>query len=76
MCQGEIYEGSSKAAEGFGANEVFKLTIRDQMNVQCHIQDGDSTSGNVALEHFPLRRVLRCGNHVAKNHAIKLRQIA
>ena len=72
LCEDEIYEGTSKAAEGFGANEVFKLMVRHQMNVECHIQDGDSTSGNVVLEHFPLCRVLRCGNHVAKNHAIKL----
>ena len=72
LCEDEIYEGTSKAAEGFGANEVFKLMVTDQMNVECHIQDGDSTSGNVVLTHFPLCRVLRCGNHVAKNHAIKL----
>ena len=72
LCEDEIYEGTSKAAEGFGANEVFKLMVRHQMNVECHIQDGDSTSGNVVLQHFPLCRVLRCGNHVAKNHAIKL----
>uniref|UniRef100_A0A1X7UCX7 Uncharacterized protein n=1 Tax=Amphimedon queenslandica TaxID=400682 RepID=A0A1X7UCX7_AMPQE len=72
LCQDDIYEGTSKAAEGFGANEVFKLMVKDQMNVECHIQDGDSTSENVVLKHFPLCRVLRCGNHVAKNHAIKL----
>uniref|UniRef100_A0A1X7SD85 Uncharacterized protein n=1 Tax=Amphimedon queenslandica TaxID=400682 RepID=A0A1X7SD85_AMPQE len=72
LCQDDIYEGTSKAAEGFGANEVFKLMVKDQMNVECHIQDGDSTSENVVLKHFPLCRVLLCGNHVAKNHAIKL----
>uniref|UniRef100_A0A1X7TW74 Uncharacterized protein n=1 Tax=Amphimedon queenslandica TaxID=400682 RepID=A0A1X7TW74_AMPQE len=64
--------GTSKAAEGFGANEVFKLMVKHQMNVECHIQDGDSTSEKVVLKHFPLCQVLRCGNHVAKNHAIKL----
>uniref|UniRef100_A0A1X7UE11 MULE transposase domain-containing protein n=1 Tax=Amphimedon queenslandica TaxID=400682 RepID=A0A1X7UE11_AMPQE len=46
--------------------------VMDQMNVECHIQDGDSRSENVVIKHFPLFRVLQCGNHVAKNHAIKL----
>uniref|UniRef100_A0A1X7VRT8 Uncharacterized protein n=1 Tax=Amphimedon queenslandica TaxID=400682 RepID=A0A1X7VRT8_AMPQE len=49
--------------------------VRDQINVECHIQDGDSTSENVVLKYFPLCRVLQCGNHVTKNHAIKFHKL-
>uniref|UniRef100_A0A1X7UIV0 Uncharacterized protein n=1 Tax=Amphimedon queenslandica TaxID=400682 RepID=A0A1X7UIV0_AMPQE len=45
--------------------------VKDQMNVECHIQDADSTSDNVVLKHFHF--VGYCGgNNVAKNHAKKL----
>ena len=75
LCEGELYQGTSKAAEGFGADQVFKLMLNDQINVECHIQDGDSTSGNSVLLYFPHCKILRCGNHVAKNHALKLEKL-
>ena len=72
LCNENVYKGTSKSAEGFGADHVFSLMDEDGINVECHIQDGDSTAGNAVLKYFPNCHLLRCGNHVAKNHAVKL----
>ena len=75
MCKEDLYEGTSKSAEGFGADHVFSLMAQHGIIVECHIQDGDSTAGNAVLKSFPNCQLLRCGNHVAKNHAVKLEKL-
>ena len=72
LCHENVYKGTSKSAEGFGADHVFSLMDEDRINVEYHIQDGDSTAGNAMLKYFSNCHLLRCGNHVAKNHAVKL----
>ena len=72
LCDEDVYKGTSKSAEGFGADRVFSLMDEDGINVECHVQDGDSTAGNALLKYFPNCHLLRCGNHVAKNHAVRL----
>uniref|UniRef100_A0A1X7TBH7 MULE transposase domain-containing protein n=1 Tax=Amphimedon queenslandica TaxID=400682 RepID=A0A1X7TBH7_AMPQE len=69
-----LYPGTSKLAEGYGANDVLSLVKADGINLECHIQDGDSTAKNAVSKHFPQCNLLRCSNHVAKNHAKKLRK--
>ena len=75
LCKEDLYEGTSKSAEGFGADHVFSLMAQHGIIVECHIQDGDSTAGNAVLKSFPNCQLLRCGNHVAKNHAVKLEKL-
>ena len=45
------------------------------MNIECHIQDGDSSASKSLLEHFPDCKVMQCGNHVSKSHKVKLTKI-
>ena len=49
----ELYPGTSKSAEGYGADYLFNLIQTDGMNVECHIQDGDSTAGSAVSKYFP-----------------------
>ena len=72
ICEGELYGGTSKAAKGFGAEVLFKQMKEDQMNVELHVQDGDSSAGKAILGHFPNCEIVQCGNHFAKNHKKRL----
>ena len=42
------------------------------MNVELHVQDGDSSAGKAILGHFPNCEIVQCGNHFAKNHKKRL----
>ena len=68
ICKGELYNGTSKSAEGFGAEVLFKQMKEDLMNVELHVQDGDSSAEKAVLAHFPNCEIVQCGNHFAKNH--------
>ena len=49
----DLYQGTSKGAEGFAARKTFARAIEEGMNVEIHWQDADSSSYNVVAELFP-----------------------
>ena len=47
------YDGTSKSAEGFGAEKAFEEAKSENMNIAVHWQDGDSTSAKSLGKYFP-----------------------
>uniref|UniRef100_A0A1X7TCB3 Uncharacterized protein n=1 Tax=Amphimedon queenslandica TaxID=400682 RepID=A0A1X7TCB3_AMPQE len=72
----ELFEGTSKSAEGFGAEWVFKKAVTDEMNISIHVQDNDSTSSKALLSNFPNCRIILCSGHIARNHEKRLKTLA
>ena len=66
-----LYEGTAKAAEGIAADYVFSCAKRENLHIEVHWQDGDSTSENSFREHFPDEEksmVMLCSGHAARSH--------
>ena len=66
---GELYQGTSKAAEGHGADIAFSLAKRDNLQIEVHWQDGNSSTAIAFRKHYPdesKHKVLLCGGHVAR----------
>ena len=66
---GELYLGTSKAAEGHGADIAFSLAKKDNLQIEVHWQDGDSSTATAFRKHYPdesKHKVLLCGGHVAR----------
>ena len=70
-----IYEGTSKSAEGYGAEVLFERAKKDGMNVECHVQDRDSSSSKSLLKNYPNCELKHCGNHATKNHKEALKRL-
>ena len=68
----QLFRGTSRAAEAYGADVVFKKASKEGMNIEVHWQDGDSTSANVLHKNFKRAKVFLCSGHVAKNHGKRL----
>ena len=68
----QLFEGTSKAAEAYGADSAFKRASEEGMKIEAHWQDGDSTSADVLHKHFKDAKIFLCSGHVAKNHAKRL----
>ena len=70
LCQrGEDeYKGTSKAAEGFGAERVFKRAKEEGLKIEVHWQDKDSSSSKALKANFPTAQLLYCSGHAARNH--------
>ena len=73
----ELFEGTAKAAEGHAAEIAFGLARDDNMHIEVHWQDGDSSSANSLCVYYPdetTTRVMLCGGHVARPHINKLKR--
>ena len=60
LCQrGEDeYKGTSKAAEGFGAERVFKRAKEEGLEIEVHWQDKDSSSSKALKSNFPTAQLV------------------
>ena len=67
VVQEELYEGTSKSAEGFAAHHMFRRAKQEGMRIAVHWQDADSSSAN-AVEVFPKAEVMICGGHACSAH--------
>ena len=66
---GELFLGTSKAAEGHGADLAFSLAKKDDLQIEVHWQDGDSSTATAFRKHYPdesKHKVLLCGGHIAR----------
>ena len=75
----DLFEGTSKAAEGHAAEIAFGLARDDNVHIEVHWQDGDSSSANSLCVYYPdetKTRVMLCGGHVARSHINKLKSLA
>ncbi len=60
----DLYKGTSKSAEGYGASELMCKAIQEGLNIAVHWQDGDSSSKKRVLQQFPDAKVMLCGGHI------------
>ena len=72
----ELYQGTSKGAEGYAARLIFKKVKEEGMNIAIHWQDADSSSSNAMTEHFPNAEVMVCGGHAGKAHKKQLEKLS
>ena len=68
----ELYEGTSKSAEGYAARATFKRTKEEGLQIEVHWQDADSSSSNAVKEVFPEAEIMICGGHVGRAHRKQL----
>ena len=71
----ELWEGTSKSAEGYMADVLFGQAKNEGMIVEVNFQDADSSSMNSLKKHFPTADYL-CGGHLARAHGNQLEAIS
>ena len=77
ICDTELWEGTSKSAEGHLAYKLFKKAKEEGMVCALNWQDQDSSSGRSFRSIFPdgnLSRVMLCGGHVGRSHGNNLKE--
>ena len=72
----ELYQGTSKGAEGYAARLTFKQAKEEGMNIAVQWQDADSSSANAVTDHFPNAEVMICAGHAARAHKKRLEKFA
>ena len=75
ICDSDLWEGTSKAAEGHLAEVCFTKAKEEGMVVAINWQDADSSSAKSFRYVFPdnsLSRVMLCGGHVGCAHGNNL----
>ena len=73
----ELFEGTAKAAEGHAAEIAFGLARDDNVHIEVHWQDDDSSSANSLRVYYRDETktcVMLCGQHVARAHVNKLKK--
>ncbi len=76
MIKEPLYQGTSKAAEGYAARCTFAEAKKQGMKVEINWQDADSSSSNAVMESFPNATVMTCGGHAARAHLKQLEKLA
>ncbi|KXJ07889.1 hypothetical protein AC249_AIPGENE25248 [Exaiptasia diaphana] len=77
ICQTDLWEGTSKSAEGHLAYLLFKKAKEEGLNVALNWQDQDSTAEISFRSIFPdrkLNRVILCGGHVGRSYGNNLKE--
>ena len=71
----ELYQGTSKGAEGYAARLTFKKAKEEGMNIAIQWQDADSSSSKAVTDHFPDAKVMICGGHAGRAHKKQLEKL-
>jgi len=61
------FDGTAKAMEGAGTEEICSKVKEQGYTVQFFLHDGDSSSISTVMKYFPECQELLCINHAAKN---------
>ena len=75
MVKEELYQGTSKGAEGYGARQLFKRAKEEGMNIDVQWQDADSSSSKAVTDLFPNAKVMICGGHAGRAHKKQLEKL-
>ena len=76
VIQDELYRGTSKSAEGYGARLTLRKAKEEGLHIEVHWQDADSSSAKVVAEHFSDAKVMICGGHAGRAHKKQLESLA
>ena len=71
----ELYQGTSKGAEGYAARLTFKKAKDEGMNIAIQWQDADSSSAKAVTDHFPNAEIMICGGHAGRAHKKQLEKL-
>ena len=71
----ELYQGTSKSAEGYGASMVFEQAKEEGLQIEAHFEDGDSSSPLSLREYYPDTQLMLCGGHAARSHEKQLKNL-
>ena len=75
LIEEELYQGSSKGAEGYAARKLFQQAKEEGMNVALNWQDDDSSTSKAIKEVFPQAEVLLCRGHEGRSHWKQLKEL-
>ena len=53
VVEGDLYQGTSKSAEGYGASIVFEQAKKEGLQIEVHFEDGDSSSPLSLRQYYP-----------------------
>ena len=70
----ELYQGTSKGAEGYAARLTFKKAKDKGMNIAIQWQDADS-SAKAVIDHFLNAEIMICGGHAGRAHKKQLERL-
>ena len=75
VVQEELYEGTSRAAEGYSTEEAFTQAKEEGLQVAIHWQDADSSAATAIKRVMPETRIMKCLGHVGHAHNNQLEAI-
>ena len=76
VVQEDLYQGTSKGAEGYAARLMFSKAKEEGMNVAIQWQDADSSSSKAVTDHFPDAEIMICGGHAGRAHKKQLEKLS
>ena len=71
----ELYQGTSRAAEGYSTEEAFTQAKEEGLTVAIHWQDADSSAATAIRRIMPETRIMKCLGHVGRAHNNQLEAI-
>lgn len=72
----ELYQGTSKGAEGYAARQTFKVAKEEGVNIAIQWQYADSSSSKAVSDHFPNAKVMICSGHAGRAHKKQLEKLS
>jgi hypothetical protein len=78
ICDEELWQGTSKAAEGHLAKVLWAKAKEEGINVEVNWQDADSSSAYGFCYSFSNEsdsKIMLCGGHVGRAHGNKLKEL-
>ena len=73
VVEGDLYQGTSKSAEGYGASIVFEQAKKEGLQIEVHFEDGVSSSPLSLRQYYPETVLMLCGGHAAQSHEKQLK---
>ena len=74
VCEGELYEETSRFVEGYETSVVFSRAKEEGMNVAIHWMDKDLSSALAITEHYSDAKLMLCGRHAASASPIRKKE--
>ena len=71
----ELYQGTSKGAEGYATRLTLKKAKDEGMNIAIQWQDANSSSAKAVTDHFPNAEIMICGGHASRAHKKQLEKL-
>ena len=72
----ELYKGTSKSMEGYGATQLIRKAKEEGLNIKVHWQDADSSASKHVKEYYPDAEMMIRGGHAGKAHLKQLQSQA